>query len=165
MVLQILTMSSLVFLPIRGVAVPVLMGMGKPKVPAVATFVAGLVNLALSLLLVGPLGLVGVALGAAIPNVLLALLILTVACRELEITPIHYMRYVVPRAAVGALPVLALLLWFRVGLQVNTLAGLAAAGGTMMLLFGLTWVLYVYRDDPYVDMRTPVMRLRAWSRA
>ena len=63
------------------------------------------------------------------------------------------------------LPVLALLIWFRVGLQVDTLPGLAVAGSTMMLLFGLTWVFYVYRDDPYVDVKTPVMRLRAWSRA
>ena len=83
--------------------------------PAVATFAAGLANLALSVLLVGPLGLVGVALGAAIPNVVLALLVLTVACRELEITPVRYLQYVVPRAALGALPILALLLWFRVG--------------------------------------------------
>ena len=35
----------------------------------------------------------------------------------------------------------------------------------MVLLFGLTWVFYVYRDDPYVDVRTPVIRLRAWSKA
>ncbi|HEY6359568.1 MAG TPA: oligosaccharide flippase family protein [Vicinamibacterales bacterium] len=164
-VLQILTLSSLVFLPVRGVAVPVLMGMGRPKAPAVATFVAGLANLALSLVLVGPLGLVGVALGAAIPNVLLALLILAVACRELEVTPVRYLQYVVPRAALGALPILALLLWFRVGLQVHSVSGLAAAGTAMMLLFGVTWAFYVYRDDPYVDMRTHMIRLRAWSRA
>jgi hypothetical protein len=31
MVLQILTVSSLVFLPIRGVAQPLMMGLGKPK--------------------------------------------------------------------------------------------------------------------------------------
>jgi O-antigen/teichoic acid export membrane protein len=164
-VLQILTISSLVFLPVRGVAVPVLMGMGRPKAPAILTFVAGLANLALTLLLVGPLGLVGVALGAAIPNVLLALVILMVACRELEVAPVRYLQYVVSRAAFGALPVLALLLWFRISLQVHGIAGLMAAGFAMMLLFGFTWVFYVYRDDPYVDMRIHVMRLRTWSRA
>jgi peptidoglycan biosynthesis protein MviN/MurJ (putative lipid II flippase) len=157
--------SSLVFLPVRGVAVPVLMGMGKPTAPAVATFAAGLANLALSLLLVGPLGLAGIALGTAIPNLVLALLVLTVACRELDITVVRYVEYVVPRAAVGALPVLALLLWFRLGIQVDTMSGLAAAGSAMMLLFAITWVFYVYRDDPYVDVRTPMIRLRAGSRA
>jgi O-antigen/teichoic acid export membrane protein len=164
-VLQILMVSSLVFLPVRGVAVPVLMGIGNPRTPAIATFATGLANLALSLLLVGPLGLVGVALGTAIPNVVLALFLLVHACRELDVTLVSYVRYVAPRALVGALPVLALLLWFRLGVQVQSVSGLAAAGSAMMLLFGLTWVFYVYRDDPFVDMRTHVFRLRAWGRA
>ena len=34
-VLQILMVSSLVFLPVRGVALPILMGLGKPKIPAI----------------------------------------------------------------------------------------------------------------------------------
>jgi O-antigen/teichoic acid export membrane protein len=164
-VLQILMLSSLVFLPVRGVAVPVLMGMGKPKIPAVASFVAGLTNLGLSLLLVGPLGLTGVALGAAIANVLLGLVVLVVACRQLEITVATYVRYVVPRAALGALPILALLFWFRLGLHVQGLSGFAAAGTAMVLLFGVTWIFFVYRDDPYVDLRTQVLRFRVWSRA
>jgi O-antigen/teichoic acid export membrane protein len=164
-VLQILMVSSLVFLPVRGVAVPVLMGMGSPTRPAVATFAAGLANLALSLLLVGPFGLVGVALGTAIPNVLLAIVVLAVACRQLDITLVRYIKYVVPRAVIGALPILALLLWFRLGIQVQSMSGLAVAGSAMMVLFGITWVFYVYRDDPYVDVKTPMIRLLAWSRA
>ena len=35
-VLQILMISSLVFLPIRGVAIPILMGIGKPRTPTIA---------------------------------------------------------------------------------------------------------------------------------
>ena len=164
-VLQILMISSLVFLPVRGVAVPMLMGMGKPAMPAVATFAAGLANLALGLLLVGPYGLVGIALGTAIPNVVLAVVVLVVACRELGITVGRYVKYVVPRAMVGTLPILTLLLWFRLGIQVDTLSGLAVAGSAMTVLFAVTWVFYVYRDDPYVDVRTPMIRLRAWGRA
>jgi O-antigen/teichoic acid export membrane protein len=164
-VLQILTISALVFLPVRGVAFPVLMGMGKPKMPAVATFVAGLVNLGLSVLLVGPFGLIGIAFAAAIPNVLLALIVLRMACHELEMSPVSYLQYVVPRAALGTLPVLALLVWFRMGLQVSDISGLAAAGSAMAALFGVTWVFYVYRDDPYVDVRRHVIRFRAWVRA
>jgi O-antigen/teichoic acid export membrane protein len=164
-VLQVLMISSLVFLPVRGVAVPMLMGIGKPTTPAVATFAAGLANLALSLLLVGPLGLVGIALGTAVPNVILALVVLVVACRELGITVGCYVKYVVPRTAIGTLPILGLLLWFRLGIEVDTMTGLAVAGSAMMLVFAVTWVFYVYRDDPYVDVRTPVIRLRAWGRA
>ena len=164
-VLQILMVSSLVFLPVRGVAVPVLMGLGKPKVPTLAYLAAGVLNLGLSALLIRPLGLSGVALGTAIPNVLFALVVVTVACRELQISLPHYLQHVVPRAAVGALPVLALLLWFKLGLHVQSITGLIAAGSAMVLLFGVTWVFFVYRDDPYVDLRPHLVRLRAWSRA
>jgi O-antigen/teichoic acid export membrane protein len=164
-VLQILMISALIFLPVRGVAFPILMGMGKPKLPAIASFGAGVVNLGLSLVLAGPFGLAGIALAAAIPNVLLALFVLAMACRELELSPGRYLHYVVPRAALGAVPILALLMWFDTQLQVSNISGFAVAGVAMMVLFGLTWVFYVYRDDPYVDVRTHVDRLMAWGRA
>lgn len=164
-VLQILMLSSLLFLPVRGVALPVLMGLGKPRMPTLAFLGAGILNLALSVMLARPLGLVGVALGTAIPNVLFAIVVLIIACRELGISLSQYVRYVVPRAAVGMLPVLALLLWFRIGLRVQTIMGLAAAGSAMVVLFGLTWVFFVYRNDPYVDLRGHFVRIRAWSRA
>jgi len=164
-VLRILLLSSLVFLPARGVAQPLLIGLGKPQTPTIGFLAAGLLNPGLSLLLARPLGLAGVALGTAIPNILFGLMIVTVACRELGMTLLQYVRYVVPRATLGALPVFAMLLWFRLGLQVQSFGGLVMAGSTMVLIFSLIWILYVYRDDPYVDLKTPFLRLRAWSRA
>jgi O-antigen/teichoic acid export membrane protein len=164
-VLQILMISSLIFLPVRGVALPILMGLGKPKAPTLTFAAAGVLNVVLSILLVRPFGLVGVALGTAIPNVLFAVVVLALACRELGIGVGAYIRYVVPRATVGALPVLALLWWFKVGLQVQSIHGLVAAGSAMLVLFGLTWIFFVYRDDPYVDLKPHLVRFRAWSRA
>jgi O-antigen/teichoic acid export membrane protein len=164
-VLQILMLSSLVFLPVRGVALPILVGVGKPAIPAFALVTAGLLNLGLSMLLARPLGLAGVALGTAIPNVLFAVFVLIVACRELQISLPSYVNYVVPRAALGALAPLAVLLWFKLVLQVEGFAGLVAAGLAMVVLFSVTWVFFVYRDDPYVDLRTHLVRLRVWSRA
>jgi O-antigen/teichoic acid export membrane protein len=157
--------SYLIFLPVRGVALPILMGLGKPGLPTVGFLVAGLVNLGLSVLLVRPLGLAGVALGTAIPNVLFAALVFWYACRELETPVTEYFRYVFPRAALGALPVLGLLLWFKLGLDVRSVGGLAAAGVAMAVLFALTWVFFVYRNDRYVDLRARLPRLWAWSRA
>jgi O-antigen/teichoic acid export membrane protein len=157
-VLQILMLSSLLFLPVRGVALPVLMGLDKPRLPAIGFLVAGLLNLGISVALVQPLGLAGVALGTAVPNALFAVFVLVLACRELEIPVLRYVRYVVPRAALGAVPALALLLWFRLGLQVRDVSGLVAAGCAMVLLFGATWILFVYRNDPYVDLRTQLVR-------
>jgi len=164
-VLQILMVSYLVFLPIRGVALPILMGLGKPRLPTIGFLIAGVVNLVLSILLVRPLGLAGVALGTAIPNVLFAALVLVQACRELEAPVAEYVRYVFPRAMVGALPVVGLLLWFKLGLEVRSLGGLVGAGVAMVVLFGLTWVFFVYRNDRYVDLRARLPLVRAWSRA
>ncbi len=164
-VLQILMISYLVFLPVRGVALPILMGLHKPGLPTIGFLVAGVVNLVLSIALARPLGIAGVAIGTAIPNVLFAGLVLVHACRELE-TPVgEYLRYVVPRATLGALPVLGLLLWFKLDLDVRSLGGLAGAGVAMVLLFAVTWVFFVYRNDPYIDLRGRVARLRVGGRA
>jgi len=164
-VLQILMISYLIFLPVRGVALPILMGLGKPKLPTIAFLIAGLVNLGRSIALVHPLGLAGVALGTAIPNVIFAALVLKYTCTELQTPLLEYVRYVVPRALLGAVPVLALLLWFKLGLDVRSLVGLAAAGVAMVAVFGAMWVLFVYRNDRYVDIRSRIPRLRVSERA
>jgi len=164
-VLQILMVSSLFFLPIRGVAQPMLMGLGKPRAVTFAFLAAGIANLLLSIILARPWGLVGVALGTAIPNVVFAAYVVVVACRELGVSVPRYLGYVVPRAALGAVPPLALLIWFKVGMHVQNLVGLAAAGIAMFAVYGLIWILFVYRDDPYVDLTPLLVRLRAWGRA
>jgi hypothetical protein len=96
--------------------------------------------------------------------VLFAALVLVVACRALDLTVTDYVKYVVPRAALGALPIVALLLWFRLGLHVQSFPGLMAAGSVMVLLFGITWIFFVYRRDPYVDLRPHLGRLRRGTR-
>ena len=164
-VLQILMISYLVFLPLRAVALPILMGLGKAGVPTLGFLVTGILNLVLSIVLVRPLGLAGVALGTAIPNVLFAGLLLVHACHELETPIMEFLGYVFPRAVLGGIPVLGLLLWCRNSLDVRGFAALAAAGAAALLLFAVTWVLFVYRNDRYVDLRARLPRLRAWRRA
>jgi O-antigen/teichoic acid export membrane protein len=161
-VLQILVVSSLAFLPVRGVALPTLMGLGKPRIPTIAFLITGLANLALSIALVGPLGLAGVALGTAIPNVGFAIVMIAVACRELDIAPLEYVRYVVPKVVLGVVPVLAFLAWCRFVLDVASFTGLVAAGSAMLLLFGVMSILVIYRHDPYVDLRAQLGRARIW---
>jgi len=34
----------------------------------------------------------------------------------------------------------------------------------MVVLFGLTWVFFVYRNDRYVDVRAWLPRMRVWGR-
>jgi len=164
-VLEVLVASCFIFLPIRGVAVPVLMGLGKPKIPALAFIAAGVLNLGLSILLVKPLGLLGVAIGTAIPNVLFSVYILHVACRELGIPVGQAFWYVVPRSAIGGLPILGLLLWCRLVLDVSSIAGIIATCAAAVIAFGIIWITFVYRDDPYVDVKAYLTRMRGWSRA
>jgi hypothetical protein len=91
--------------------------------------------------------------------------VLVVACRELEIPVAHYLAYVVPRAMLGAMPLAAVLIWFRLGNGVEGLVGFAAAGSAMLVVFAITWVFFVYRNDRLVDLRPHLMRLRVWARA
>src|SRR5712691_2966033 len=163
-VLQILMLSYLVFLPVRGVALPILMGLGKAGLPTIGFLVAGVLNLVLSIVLVRPMGLAGVALGTAIPNVLFAGAVLWQACRELDVSILQFFRDVVPRAMLGALPVGALLLWLKLHLDVRGIAALVGAGFAMILVFALTWLFFVYKNDPYVDVRGWLPRLRSWVR-
>jgi O-antigen/teichoic acid export membrane protein len=102
-VLRVLAASFLFYLPIRGVALPVLLGLGKPRAPALALLAMGILNLALSLALVQPCGILGVAIGTAIPNVLFALYVLVLACRELAIPLSEFAARVVLRPLLAAL--------------------------------------------------------------
>ena len=130
-----------------------------------AFLAAGIANVVLSVILARPWGLVGVAVGTAIPNVVFAIYVLIVACRELGVGVLRFLRYVVPRAALGAVPPLVLLIWFKVGMDVQNLMGLALAGIAMLAVYAAIWILFVYRDDPYVDLTPLFIRLRAGGRA
>lgn len=159
-VLQILMLSYVIFLPVRGVALPMLMGLGKAGLPTIGFLVTGIVNLVLSIALVGPMGLAGVALGTAIPNVLFAAVVFVQACHEMKVPIGKFFQYVVPRAVLGAVPALALLLWLKVGLDIRGLLAIAIAGVAMTLVFAVTLVFFVYRNDPYVDLRGVLPRLK-----
>jgi len=158
-VLRVLMASFLVYLPVRGVALPVLLGLGKPKAPAMALLAMGALNLALSLVLVGPLGILGVAIGTAVPNVLFAGALLVLACRELEVPLSSYASYVAVRAAIGGLCPLAVLLLLKHGFHVSSFGELVASGSACVLVFAVVWVLFVYRDDPLLDLRGELARL------
>jgi uncharacterized iron-regulated membrane protein len=50
-------------------------------------------------------------------------------------------------------------------MDVHNLPGLTVAGIAMLAVYGVTWILFVYRDDPYVDLTPLLVRLRVWGRA
>lgn len=156
-VLRILMLSYLVYLPVRGVAQAILMGIEKQKRPTIAFLATGLVNLVLSIALVGPLGLDGVAWGTAIPNVIFAVLILVWNCHELGLSVAEFMRYVFLKPTIGAiLPLLTAWAFLHYG-DVRGFGGLFLSGVVTVAVFGLVWLFYVYRGDKYLDL---VVRLK-----
>ncbi len=69
----------------QSVASRILYGMGKLTLFARLALVEAAANLALSLALVGPFGVVGVAVAVAVPNVLFCLFVIVYTCRTLEV--------------------------------------------------------------------------------
>jgi hypothetical protein len=65
----------------------------------------------------------------------------------------------------GAIPAAAILLWFKWVMDVHGFLGLTAAGATMLAVYGLTCLLFVCHNDPYIDLRSRVPVLRNWRRA
>ena len=157
-VLQVLMLSFLVYLPVRGVALPVLLGLGRPALPALALLAMGILNLGASLALVGPYGILGVALGTAVPNVLFAVALLALACRALGVSLASYVGYVAVRAGAGVLVPLALLLAIKHGLRPASLGTLLLAGLASSAVFAAVWILFVYRNDPHLDLRGGLAR-------
>jgi O-antigen/teichoic acid export membrane protein len=155
----ILMISHFVFLPVRGVGLPILMGLGKPERATVAFLLSGVLNLAIGLALVKPMGLTGVALGIAIADALFAFYVLILVCRELGVSWRHWARYVVAKALIGSVPVLALLMFLKRVVVLDGRLPVILCGVASTALFALVWIVYVYRGDPYVDVPGRLKRL------
>ncbi|HPF14045.1 MAG: oligosaccharide flippase family protein [Planctomycetes bacterium] len=157
-VLQILMASFFLFLPMRGVALPILMGLGKTRGPGIGLFAMGVTNLVLSLVLVRSHGVLGVALGTAIPNVAFGCFFLYLACKHLRVPLGEFLHYVGLRSLIGLLPGVAFLLFCKLGLQVEHTLPVLGAGVAYTALFGLIQVFFVFRNDPMTDPLALVQR-------
>ncbi len=164
-VLQILVASALIYLPARGVAQPILVGLGKVEVPAVTCLAAGALSVLLGVVLVKPFGLPGLALGVGIPLVLMSIVLLVLACRELSVSFLGFLRYAVLRSVLGTVPVLGLLLWLREGWEVRSLQGLMSSFFMTSLFCLAVGAFFVFRNDPYLDVLSQLRGLRLWRRA
>ncbi|HIG11507.1 MAG: oligosaccharide flippase family protein [bacterium] len=157
-VTRILAPSFLLYLPVRAVALPILLGTSRPGRAATVFLAMSIVNLSLSIGLVqAGYGIVGVALGTAIPQVFYAAYLLKITCTHLQVPVGSWLRYVGGRATLGSLPPIGLLLWFEYGLGVSSFAGLVGAGVATVALYSAIWVLFVYRDDRFLDLREEIL--------
>jgi O-antigen/teichoic acid export membrane protein len=150
-VLIVLAASYLFFLPMRGMALPLLVAMGKAGWATWTVLAAGLLNLLLSMVLVVPMGLVGVAVGTAIPNILMAGALLILVCRELGIATMRAVAEVFARAVPGFVVVVALMVAMRMAIQPSSYSELLFVVILSMLAYGTVWVFYVLKGDPHLD--------------
>ena len=160
-VLQILMASFFFFLPIRGVALPVLMGLGKPKVPGFGLLAMGITNLVLSILLVRPYGIIGVALGTAIPNVLFSLLFLREACKRLDLSVGEWLGYTLGRLLPATILCSGLLAITSTQVHIAGYLKVVGAGLIYTALFGVIALGFVYRGDRFVDTGPLLARIKS----
>ena len=155
--LQILTASFIIYLPLRGVAMPAVNGLGDIRTSSWMLVGMGVVNLGLSLALVGPMGLDGVALGTAIPNVLFALAMLVIACRRLKVGLGAWLRYAIVKPLLAAIPMLLLLAWFKWDIGARGFWPLLFSGLAHLGLFAVLECVFVYKNDPWFDPWTRLL--------
>jgi O-antigen/teichoic acid export membrane protein len=159
-VLLVLCAGFLPYLPVRGVSVPLLMGAGDPRTPALAMACTGIANVALSLVLVRTHGIEGVAVGTALPTALFAAWVLPGACRRAGVGLGEYLGAVVAPQVAGA-AVVALATWGAVrALRPDSWIEVLALGMMVVLLYAALWLAVVWRGDPQLDTRALLARLR-----
>jgi O-antigen/teichoic acid export membrane protein len=101
--LQVLAVTGIVLVG-QGPLGNILLGTGRHRLIAVVAMSEALANLVLSVLLVGRYGILGVAIGTAIPVIAANLFImLPTACRQLQLPVRDFIRTVAVAPAVGAI--------------------------------------------------------------
>lgn len=149
--LVVLMMSCLLFMPVRGVSIGVLMGLGKAKAPGIVFVFMGLLNLGISLALVVPYGMLGVAYATAVPNVLFAVIVSRISCRAIGLSLTRFVTHVCVRTVIGAIPVVGVLLAMK-QLDPKGMPYMVALGAAHCAVFAVVWIVFVYRNDPHIDV-------------
>jgi O-antigen/teichoic acid export membrane protein len=125
----------------------VLKGSGQVRRVAMVNIVTGLVNLALSSLLIKPFGLVGVAVGTLIPIAVASIFVLfPAACRRVDVPVGHALHFAAWPAVWPAAIVAVCLLGIRLVSPGSLLAVVAEAAFASALYLGL-FVLAIGRHD------------------
>lgn len=145
LILLVLLGSQIIATPMD-VLRQVLFGMGKVGVPSLLYFAEAIANLVLTLLLIPHFGLLGVALGTAIPVATIELFILLpYALKAIDFQPAVFLRRVVtPQLApLGALLVYSIFVWLNFQIDAAWLPVLVVSSGGGAVL-GAVWAASQY---------------------
>jgi O-antigen/teichoic acid export membrane protein len=120
----------------------ILLGTGRHRLVAFVSLAEAVVNLGLSLVLVRRYGLVGVAVGTALPVLVANVLVLMpAACRQVGVGIGEFSRLVMTAPIVGAVPAAAVALALRLSWPPESLVTTVAEGAlTLLVYFATVWL-------------------------
>jgi len=126
----------------------ILLGTGHHRLVAYAALAEAIANLMLSVMLVRRFGMLGVAIGTAVPIVITNLFVLLpAACRKLGYRPAAFLRLVLAAPATGAVPAIAACVMLRLAWPPASLAAVLIDGGVICLVYaGSVWAFGFPRD-------------------
>ena len=125
---------------LSGPATALLIGRGKLRGLTILTVAEAAVNLGLSIALVGPLGVYGVALGTTIPLALFRGVVFPyLLWKEIDFSPREYMKLHTPALLVGF--VMLVCIFWMVYIPVHTWTRLVVSGVGVLVLFGVLAML------------------------
>lgn len=145
--LYILALAGLAIVGLGPVGV-LLLATGQHRLVAFAAVGEALTNLALSLLLVGRFGMVGVAIGTALPVFLVHLCILTpLACRQTHLRVTRFARLVTRAPLAGAVPAIAVCALLRNSALPSTLPMILVESAIVTAVYVISlWLVGLDRD-------------------
>ena len=146
-VLRILILSQLLFLPMRGVAMPILMAMGKARHATFAMLGMGVLTVILCLLLVKPYGLNGLAWGVSLPHIAMSGALLVLVCRELGLSVRTALARLLPLPAMAFMLALGVTWILRAQMRPTTWFELGVAGVATVAIFAAIWVPVLFRAE------------------
>jgi O-antigen/teichoic acid export membrane protein len=137
--LYVLALMGLVIVA-QGPTGNILLGAGRHRLVGAVAIVDVACNLALSLFLISRLGIVGVALGSAIPYVILNLAVLVpAACRTLELPFRTFARVALVPALIGTLAAVVAAAVLRAGATPTTLGAVLRQSTAVALVYALAF--------------------------
>jgi O-antigen/teichoic acid export membrane protein len=118
----------------------VLQGMARHRLLAATSLGSGLVNLAVSIALVRPLGLTGVALGTLIPNTIEFAIIIPYAMRAIGVSPAKFFKEVLLPILGPLLLMVSVLYGLRQVAELASLWSILLVGAVGFIFFGLGYL-------------------------
>lgn len=141
----------------------ILQGMAHHRLLAYSTVATGVANLVLSVILVHPFGVMGVALGTLVPTAAECLgFVLPYAARTLGVSMGEIMREIVLPAGLPALPTIAVLLGLRVVSPLDSLVPIIVIGAAAFAIHVTCYVTLGARGserDAYFSAATTTLRM------